>query len=135
MNPLLYVLAYGANFVAQGTPADMAGLSSIVEEAIRFPGFAFVNVRSPCVTFGEDEDQVKAHKAKMKPLSAMGHDVSDKLRALDLAGHYGQELYTGVLYKNPNPPPTFEALVKERQNDFQGKGIARERILDQFLAK
>ena len=25
VNPLLYVLAYGARFVAQGTPADMAG--------------------------------------------------------------------------------------------------------------
>jgi 2-oxoglutarate ferredoxin oxidoreductase subunit beta len=25
VNPLLYVLAYGAGFVAQGTPADMPG--------------------------------------------------------------------------------------------------------------
>ena len=53
VNPLLYVLAYGAGFVAQGTPADMPGLAAVIEEAIRFPGFAFVNVQSPCVTFGE----------------------------------------------------------------------------------
>jgi len=26
VNPLLYVLGYGASFVAQGTPADMPGL-------------------------------------------------------------------------------------------------------------
>lgn len=135
VNPLLYVLAYGANFVAQGTPADMAGLSGIIEEAIRFPGFSFVNVRSPCVTYGEDDDQIKAHKAKMKPLAAMGHDVTDKLRALDLARDYGKELYTGVLYKNPSPPPTFEALAKERQDELKPKALPRERILDQFLAK
>src|SRR5947207_4511844 len=41
VNPLLYVLAYGAGFVAQGTPADMAGMAAVIEEAIRFPGFAF----------------------------------------------------------------------------------------------
>src|SRR6186713_1169510 len=43
VNPLLYVLAYGAGFVAQGTPADMSGLSQIVEQAIRYPGFSFFN--------------------------------------------------------------------------------------------
>src|SRR5512134_3694583 len=68
VNPLLYVLAYGAGFVAQGTPADMPGLSAVIEEALRFPGFSFVNVQSPCVTFGEEEQQLRAHKAHMKPL-------------------------------------------------------------------
>ena len=52
VNPLLYVMGYGASFVAQGTPADMAGLARIIEEGIRFPGFAFINVQSPCVTYG-----------------------------------------------------------------------------------
>src|SRR5512135_1732438 len=55
VNPLLYVLAYGAGFVAQGTPADMGGLAAIIEEAIRFPGFAFVNVQAPCRAFVERE--------------------------------------------------------------------------------
>src|SRR5580765_6163736 len=66
VNPLLYVLAYGAPFVAQGTPADMAGLAAVIEEAIRYPGFSFVNVQSPCVTFGQAEWQVKQHKTAMK---------------------------------------------------------------------
>src|SRR5512139_1940766 len=45
VNPLLYVMSYGAGFVAQATPADMAGMASVIEEAIRYPGFAFVNVQ------------------------------------------------------------------------------------------
>jgi 2-oxoglutarate/2-oxoacid ferredoxin oxidoreductase subunit beta len=53
-----------ASFVAQGTPADMAGLAAVIEEAIRFPGFAFVNVQSPCVTYGEAEQQLKSQKQK-----------------------------------------------------------------------
>ena len=59
VNPLMYVLAYGAGFVAQGTPADMAGLADVIEQGIRHPGFAFINVQSPCVTFGQEETQIE----------------------------------------------------------------------------
>ena len=31
VNPLLYVLAYGASFVAQGAPGDMDGLAKLIE--------------------------------------------------------------------------------------------------------
>lgn len=135
VNPLLYVLAYGANFVAQGTPADMAGLADVVEQAIRYPGFSFVNVQSPCVTFGEADWQVKAHRAQMKPLAAMGHDPTNRLAAMDLAQHYGRELYTGVFYKNPDPPPTMDAQVRERQRALEGEAVARASILDRFVQK
>ncbi len=134
MNPLLTVLAYGARFVAQSTPADMAGLADVIERAIRYPGFAFVNVQSPCVTFGEDDQQVKAHKAHMKPLAALGHDPKDRLGAMDLAQHYGHELHTGVFYEDPHPPPTYDALVRERQAGLRDKAVPRERIFDRFLS-
>ena len=135
VNPLLYVLAYGAQFVAQGTPADMAGLSDVIEQAIRFPGFAFVNVQSPCVTFGEDDQQVKQHRAMMKPLASLNHDPTDRLAAMNLAQAYGKELYTGVFYKNPAPPPTLDGLVRERQKELADKAVPRERIFDAFLQK
>jgi 2-oxoglutarate ferredoxin oxidoreductase subunit beta len=66
VNPLLYVMGYGASFVAQGTPADMNGLAQIIEEGIRFPGFAFINVQSPCVTYGGEEQQLKAQKTRIQ---------------------------------------------------------------------
>lgn len=135
INPLLQVLSGGAGFVAQSTPADMPGLAAVIEEAIRYPGFSFVNVQSPCVTFGEDDQQVKAHKAKMKSLASMGHDPSDYLKALELATHYGVELYTGVFYKNPNPPATYDAQARERQANLQKQALPKERILEMFQKK
>jgi len=135
VNPLMYVLAYGAPFVAQGTPADMPGLAAMIEQAIRYPGFAFVNVQSPCVTYGEDEGQVKAQKARMKSLESLGHDPTNLLAALNLAQAYGTELYTGVLYRNPSPAPTFESLVLERQHEHAGESPTRERVLDLFLPR
>lgn len=133
VNPLLYVLGYGAHFVAQSTPADMQGLTAIIEEAIRFPGFAFVNVQSPCVTFGEPEHQVKAHKEGMKSLAKLNHDASNRVKAMDLAQAYGKELHTGILYRNPTPPPTYESLVRERQQHLAPQALPRQRILDLFV--
>jgi 2-oxoglutarate ferredoxin oxidoreductase subunit beta len=135
INPLLMLLAYGAGFVAQATPADMPGMTALIEEAIRYPGFSFVNIQSPCVTFGEDEQQLKAHKATMKSLKSLGHDPADQLHALDLARAYGQELYTGVFYRNPNPPPTYGDLVKLRQADQAQYAKPRARVLDAWLQK
>src|SRR5512142_4149 len=129
VNPLLYTLAYGAPFVAQGTPADMAGLATVIEEGIRYPGFAFVNVQSPCVTYGQEDQQLKAAKARMQSLADLGHDAGDRLAAMALASEYGSKLYTGVFYRNPSPPPTFESAARERQEQAAQQALPKERIL------
>ncbi len=133
VNPLLYVLAYGAGFVAQGTPGDMTGLTAMIEDAIRFPGFAFVNVQSPCVTFGPAELQLKAHKASMKPLHTLGHDPADRLRAMELAQAYGTELYTGVFYRNPDPAPTYDDAVRGRREELRRTAQSKAHLLDRFI--
>jgi 2-oxoglutarate ferredoxin oxidoreductase subunit beta len=132
VNPLMYVLGYGAGFVAQGTPADMAQLASLIEEAIRYPGFAFVNVQSPCVTFGQAEQQLRQHKQAMQRLETLGHDPRDRMRAMELAQDYGRRLHTGVFYRNPSPPPTYDALVRQRQAEMAGQALPRERLLELF---
>jgi len=129
VNPLLYVLGYGAQFVAQGTPAD------IIEEGIRFPGFAFINVQSPCVTYGLEDQMLKAQKASMQTLASMGHDPSNRLAAMGLAQEYGEKLYTGVFYRNPEPGPTFEGLAKERQAALKGSVSSRADVLNVFKLK
>ena len=135
VNPLLYVLGYGAQFVAQGTPADMNGLATIIEEGIRFPGFAFINVQSPCVTYGLEDQMLKAQKASMQTLTSLGHDPSNRLAAMGLAQEYGEKLYTGVFYRNPEPGPTFEGLAKERQAALKGSVSSRADVLNVFKLK
>lgn len=135
VNPLLYVLGYGARFVAQGTPADMNQLGKLIEEGIRFPGFAFINVQSPCVTYGEADTQLRVQKQKMETLESLGHDASDRIQAMNLAQHYGEKLYTGVLYRDPAPPPAYGHYVAERQAEMGDKAVDREQILDIFLPR
>ena len=135
INPLVYVLAYGAGFVAQGTPADMGGLAVMIEEAIRFPGFAFVNVQSPCVTYGEPDQQLKTQKARIESLQALGHDPSDWLHGVDLAREYSTKLYTGIFYKNPDPRPTLGDAIKALQDELKPKALAKKDILNMFVPR
>jgi 2-oxoglutarate ferredoxin oxidoreductase subunit beta len=129
VNPLLYVLAYGAGFVAQGVPADMEGLAEMIEQAIRYPGFSFVNVQSPCITYGDPETQLKTQRLRMRKLEAEGHDPTNRIRAMELAQAYGQTLYTGVFYRNPTPAPTYESQIRERQLALRDEDLALHRLL------
>jgi 2-oxoglutarate ferredoxin oxidoreductase subunit beta len=133
VNPLLYVMGYGASFVAVGSPADMAGLARVIEEGIRFPGFAFIHVLSPCVTYGEEEQQLKAQKSKLQSLESIGHDASDLAMATQRARECGTKLYTGILYHNPNPPPNYGQGVAERQQALQKQAVPRHEILKRFI--
>ena len=135
VNPLSYVLGYGGRFVAQGTPADLNGLTDLIVAGIRYPGFAFINIQSPCITYGRVDAQLKAHKATMQSLASLGHDSSDRLRAMDLAREYGRTLYTGLLYCDPTPPPTYGKLVAERQQTMAASATSRERILEMFVPR
>jgi 2-oxoglutarate ferredoxin oxidoreductase subunit beta len=68
-HPLVVALAAGANFVARAFSGDPNGVADILAEAIRHPGFSFVEVLSPCVTFRPEQRSWKqaVHPAPVEP--------------------------------------------------------------------
>jgi 2-oxoglutarate ferredoxin oxidoreductase subunit beta len=68
-HPLVIALASGANFVARAFSGDPNGTADIIAEAIRHPGFSFVEILSPCVTFRPEQREWKqlAHPALVGP--------------------------------------------------------------------
>lgn len=54
-HPLVIALASGANFVARAFAGDPAGTTETIVEGIQHPGFSFIEVLSPCVTFRPDQ--------------------------------------------------------------------------------
>jgi 2-oxoglutarate/2-oxoacid ferredoxin oxidoreductase subunit beta len=74
---------------------------------------------------------LNALKAKMQTLQSLGHDPSDRIKAMGLAQHYGRDIYTGVFYRDPQPPPPYGAYVAERQAAM-GPAPSPESILDRF---
>lgn len=63
-NPLVIALASGANFVARAFSGHVAETTGVIVDAIRHPGFSFVEILSPCVTFRPDQ---KAWKTMVRP--------------------------------------------------------------------
>jgi len=51
----------GATFVAQSFSGDKAQLVPLVKAAMKHPGFAFINVISPCVTFNNNVGSTKSY--------------------------------------------------------------------------
>jgi len=54
-HPLAIALASGANFIARAFSGDINGTAALIAEGIRHPGFSFITVMSPCITFREEQ--------------------------------------------------------------------------------
>ena len=97
--PLVLALASGANFVARGFSGDTAGCAKLMVEAIRTPGFSFVQILSPCVTFRTD--QQKSWKKLVRDATEPETD-DPTVAARNLMTDDG--LRVGVLYRGNRPP-------------------------------
>jgi 2-oxoglutarate ferredoxin oxidoreductase subunit beta len=51
----------GATFVAQSFSGDKGQLTPLIKAAMKHPGFAFLNVISPCVTFNNNVGSTKSY--------------------------------------------------------------------------
>jgi 2-oxoglutarate/2-oxoacid ferredoxin oxidoreductase subunit beta len=102
VNPLQIMLAYGASYVAQAYAGDMKYMRGLFIDAIKHPGFSFVNVVSPCPTYRGGMDQYKALRAMQNFLTPETHDETDWIGALKLAVDKSM-LHVGVFHREVRP--------------------------------
>jgi len=97
-HPLVIALASGANFVARAFSGNPAETARIIVEAVRHPGFSFVEVLSPCVTYRPDQRAWKdrVHRA---PVDATDDAARAARRVMTDDG-----FNLGVLYRGNRPP-------------------------------
>lgn len=65
-------LELGAGFVAQSFSGDKEQLVPLIKAAINHPGFAFINVISPCVTFNNNPGSTKSYDYVRAHIEATG---------------------------------------------------------------
>ena len=53
LNPVFLALAAGAGFVARGFTGDSEQLIDLMEKAIKYKGYALVDILQPCVSFNK----------------------------------------------------------------------------------
>jgi 2-oxoglutarate ferredoxin oxidoreductase subunit beta len=97
-HPLVIALASGANFVARAFSGDPNRTTEILVEAIRHPGFSFVEILSPCVTFRPDQRKWSevVHPAAVEPTD----DPSRAARRIMTDDGYN----LGILYRGDRKP-------------------------------
>ena len=97
-HPLGIALAAGANFVARAFSGDPNGTAAIIAEAIRHPGFSFVVIMSPCITY---RDEQREWKNMVRPAGVEATtDSAQAARRLMTDDGYN----IGVLYKGSRTP-------------------------------
>jgi 2-oxoglutarate ferredoxin oxidoreductase subunit beta len=108
-HPLVIALAAGANFIARGFSGDPNGVARLIVEAIRHPGFSFVEVLSPCVTFRPDQ---RSWKEAVRPASVDATDDPARAarRLMTDDGFNVGVLYTGR--RKPYEPPASRAPMQ-----------------------
>ena len=96
-HPLVVALASGANFVARAFAGDPNGTAEVIAQAIRHPGFAFVEVLSPCVTFRPEQREWKG-VVRPAPVATTDDPVRAARRIMTDDG-----FNLGVLYAGDRP--------------------------------
>ena len=108
-NPLVVALASGANFVARAFAGDLHGTADIIAKAMRHPGFSFVEILSPCVTFRPEQREWR----KLVRATEV-HVTDDAARAARIL-MTDDGFNIGLLYAG-NRPPYLAPVRQERRS-------------------
>lgn len=103
IDPVLLALSLGAPYVARSFSGDKEELVPLIQQGIKHPGFAFIDVISPCVTFNDHEGSTKSYSYTRKAARALGsdeYDTSDAIAAHTFVqrSYERGEVVTGLLH-------------------------------------
>jgi 2-oxoglutarate ferredoxin oxidoreductase subunit beta len=103
LDPILYMLTYGATYVAQAFAGNVKLASKLIKEGMEHKGFAFINLLSHCPTYNEI-DTAKTFKSSCEQLDTT-HDVTDLDAAMHVVNTAKREgrMPSGLLFKVERP--------------------------------
>lgn len=108
INGLAIALAAGGTFVARGFSSEPKQMTEMIKEAVRHPGFALVEVMSPCVTFNK-VNTYKWFKENVYHVEDIPeYDVHDRTKAFATLMQPGK-IPLGIFYRETRP--TLEDLT------------------------
>lgn len=109
LNPIALALATGCAYVARGFSGDVKHLTRLVVDGIRHPGFALIDVFSPCVTFNK-QNTFAWFRERVYRLEDEGHEASDFGAAMTRALEWGERIPIGLFFQSAHPRPPLDVL-------------------------
>lgn len=113
LNPLLYMLTYGATYVAQAFAGKPGLCADLIKGALEHKGFAYVNIFSQCPSYNKI-DTIEYFRELVEEIPE-GHDTSNLGAAMELARRPNGKAPIGLLYKTDAPTldERLDAIVKK----------------------
>lgn len=99
LSVLQLALAAGATFVAQGFSKNVDELVALIGAGLRHPGFAFINVMSPCVTYNKVNTYAWFTEHLVSLSTIAGYDATDRKKAMSMLLEH-DDLVTGLIYQD-----------------------------------
>ncbi len=100
-NPVLMAIAAGAGFVARGFSGRPEHLKELMKQAIRFKGYALVDILQPCVSFNK-VNTFAWYSQRVYELDKE-YDRGDRAAAMLKSMEFGDRIPIGVLYQEEQP--------------------------------
>jgi len=110
----------GATFVARSFSGDKAQLIPLIKAAIKHPGFAFIDVISPCVTFNNNVGSTKSYDYVREHIEATSTvdfvPIMEEITAnyedgKEITLHDGSALQLQKLHQGWNPEDKLSAMI------------------------
>ena len=97
LNPVLLAITMGAGFVARAFSGDREQLVQIMMEAIRYKGYALVDILQPCVSFNKI-NTFQWYNKRVYRLDRE-YDPGNRQEAMLKSMEWGDKIPTGIIYK------------------------------------
>jgi 2-oxoglutarate ferredoxin oxidoreductase subunit beta len=134
LNPLSLYLALGVSFIGSGYSSKPRDLAKLITAGMDHPGFAIIQVQSPCTTYNDTYEALKGNKAKGIEGAAWDieedHDASNKTSAMEIVNRGGIPL--GVVYRDESRP-AFHTRNAELHTQTNSKSV--EELLSSFAIR
>src|SRR3989344_1129332 len=118
LNPIALAISAGASFVARGFSGNAAQLQNLMVQAIQHPGFAYLDVFQPCVTFNK-LNTYSFYYERVYDLQADKSYTAQDRQAAFVKALESDKLPTGIFYKD-SKRKTYE----DELSYLQGKPLA-----------
>lgn len=130
--PLMMAIAAECSLVARGFAGDIEHLTGLITAALKTPGFSFIDILQPCITFNK-VNTLKWYQERIYKLLP-GYDPFDKNAALIKAQEWGDRIPVGIICRK-----TRKALEQQLPQLEKGPLVrqdldlpARRRLVDEF---
>ena len=128
-NPVAVAVAMRAGFVARSFSGLRAHAAEMIMQAVRHPGFALIDMHSPCISFNK-VNTFAWYKARCQEV---GHDPANWREAMDVAATFGQQIPIGVIYKEERPAKG-DLLPQLKEGSLYKRAVNQTKVRERMMA-